>query len=109
MKFTPLESAGWMDAQARLHNVGRGTGFCEMGDGRGTAEELSARRGYCRHLGRGVICTKMAGVTRDGDRVQSNASGGGDSSGVLASVVDVGIAVREVSIMSRVWRYRRTT
>ena len=109
MKFTPLESAGWMDARARLHNFGRGTGFCGMGDGRGTAEELSARRGYCKHLGRGVICTKMGGVTRGGDRVQSNASGGGDSSGVLASAADVGIAVREVSILSRVWRYRRTT
>ena len=32
MKFTPLESAGWMDAQARLHNVDRGMGFCEIGE-----------------------------------------------------------------------------
>jgi hypothetical protein len=60
-KISPLESAGWMDAQVHFHKIGRGMGFCEM-------EEETRRKclrghgiGDVRFPGRGVHLRENGG------------------------------------------------
>ena len=107
--ISPLESAGWMDAQVYFHKVGRRTEFYEM------EEEMRRKclRGY--NIGdipfspkrEVVLSAREWRVTRDGDGVQTNAGGAETHQAFSFSANTAGIAVREVS-MSRMRRYGRT-